>query len=188
MSAGLTEADVQRWAEAESLRKAPNRLWSDDPAGSVTAALAVLDSPETILLLSPKRREQLAWNLPWMFTEIPSNRGFADSQRVAFVRKSPAFLTKVFETLDDYSSALDMWWEIILSGVKAHESATLGAIHESLTAQLGSGNVRCDASALHGFNHLRDPRCRSPINAWLKRCEDDDMRAYARRAMRFELL
>ena len=184
----LPESDVQSWAEAESLRKSPHGQWVRDPSGSVAAALAVLEAPELVLRLSAKRREQLVWNLPWMFTEIRSNRGFSDSQRVAFVRKSPAFLTTVFETLDDYSSALDMWWEVMLNGIRKDAMATRNAVFESLSAQLGSGSDRCDASALHGFNHLRDRRCHTPINAWLRHCKDEELREYARRAMRFELL
>jgi hypothetical protein len=81
-----------------------------------------------------------------------------------------------------------MFWDILISGIDAQDQPLRHATFEALSEQLQSDNEWVQASALHGFSHLRDQRCRKVINVFLKTCSDPSLADYARRAMKFELL
>jgi hypothetical protein len=58
--------------------------------------------------------------------------------------------------------------------------AVRDAIFKCLTAIIHLPIRHCQASALHGFNHLKDDRCHLVIDNFIARCTDPELIAYAR--------
>ena len=61
-------------------------------------------------------------------------------------------------------------------------------VFAALVEQLAIPNVWCQQSALHGFNHLKDPACRPIIRRFIETCEDEPLKEYAKGAITFQLM
>lgn len=120
--------------------------------------------------------------------------------RVAFLESCGALFEARFSALkplslrEAYTHICFLFWDALLSyvGPSTPLRDDLRILRETvfqcLSQLLAMDNLECQRSALHGFNHLQDDRCRSLIDAFMSRCEDAELKAYAQRARDYQEL
>jgi hypothetical protein len=177
----ITKRQIGNWVEKESRRVDAARARDQRDRDM---ALRVLEEPQLCVELSDERLQHLVWNLAWAIAFAP----VGDAWTVSAVAAAPSLLASIFGDATQNSNALSMFWDVAISTPLRSDVSFRGAVFESLTAQLGSPNPWVQASALHGFGHLEEPRCRPVIRDFLRRCEDSYLVEYARQAMAFKVL
>jgi hypothetical protein len=114
-------------------------------------------------------------------------------QRVAALTLAATWLVRQFANATNDTIGLFGFWDSVLAQ-KADRDAWVGeealfdAVFAALTFQLVSPNRYCQLSALHGLNHLRHPRTAWVVDAALGPVGDEEVRAYAASAKRFEAM
>ncbi len=162
--------------------------WDEVRANFLERATDVLRRPETLWGFSAKNQEKLVWNIAFGVAE--SFRGRADTveAKVAFVDACPDFFASHFGGLESYSQSCEMFWDIVIGSVWHSDDVVRVHTFDALRVQLGIPNAFVQWSALHGFNHLQDPKCRPVINEFLRTCEDEHLREYAKVARTFQAM
>jgi hypothetical protein len=162
--------------------------WADLREGFLERATEVLRQPKTLSDFSDKNQEKLVWNIAFGIAE--SFRGRADTveAKVAFVDACPEFFASHFSGVESYSQSCEMFWDIVIGDGWHSDDVVRDHILEALRAQLAIPNLFVQWSALHGFNHLQDPKCRPLIDEFLKTCEDEHLREYAKVARTFQAM
>jgi hypothetical protein len=100
----------------------------------------------------------------------------------------PDFLNHWYGDSTTDSDDLNMFWDLVLNNPSPSGPAVSAAAFEALCYQLDMPNRWIQLSAIHGFNHLKEPRCRPILRRFIESCEDEHLRDYARRAMTFTLM
>ncbi|MGE3075740.1 MAG: hypothetical protein AB7N24_18640 [Dehalococcoidia bacterium] len=178
----ITKQQISKWIDDESRRVDPTRARDDHDRNLI---LRILREPNLTGKLTAVRLEHLVWNLAWAMAFAPKE----DPWAAEAAKAAPKFLAFHFAETTTYPDALSMFWEVVIGPLSRGDAAFHDAVFRGLCSQLKVKNSWVQASALHGFGHLRDPRCRPVIREFLKVSTDDaKLAAYAREAMAFKIL
>ena len=184
----VTDDGARDWAREESERRDSTRPpLGADLTRDFHLISRVLAEPELIADLKPDRIDRLVWRIPNIFTHSLLGGGYVE-ERLAVAQLSPEFLMRVFGDITDQNVPLEMFWDTAIRAVQNSDRALVDTIFDGLTRQLAHPNKWVQASAIHGFNHLREPRCRPLLQEFLHSCDDPHLADYARAAMTFRLM
>lgn len=171
----------------ESKRKGSFHRWDEDRTRDFSAIVRLLSKPQLLDALKPTRRERLIWNLPRIYGDTERREGY-EQARKDMAAAAPGCFAHVYSNATDPSTSLEMFWDIAIGGIANGDRPLVDTVFEALVRQLAIPNRWCQASAIHGFNHLKEPRCRPLLRRFIESCEDDYLREYARGAMTFTLM
>lgn len=183
----ITDGQARDWAWEESKHKSAHHSFFDDRTRDFQMFVTIATRPSIIDGLKPARRDQLIWNMGRLFFETSRSDQY-DELRIALASGVPDFFKSQFLKLAEHNIPLEMFWDDVCSGVANADRPLVDAIFSALERQLAIPNVWCQASAIHGFNHLKEPRCRPLLRRFIEDCDNESLRAYARRAMTFTLM
>ena len=184
----VTDEQAREWAWEESKRKGPGyHAWAEDRTHEFEIIIKLLTKPKIIEGLKSARRDQLVWNWPWIFRDT-NRAGIYEHQRLVVASLVPEFFASVYGELTEHVNALDMFWDIAIDGIDNADRPLVDVVFDALSRQLKIPNKWCQLSSLHGFNHLREPKCRPIIAKFIETCEDEYLKAYARHAMTFTMM
>lgn len=139
---------------------------------------SALVQPELLRELPMGARDRFVWNAGYDLEWVISQSHDASPELLRVLAAVPAAFHAAFRGEPDESAGLYMFWDNVTC-FAFDRPLVQQAIFEALVEQLGSDDRSCQRSALHGFNHLEDPRCRPVIEAFQATCRDPDTVAYA---------
>ncbi|HEX6031022.1 MAG TPA: hypothetical protein VFY90_06300 [Tepidiformaceae bacterium] len=183
----LGSDSLEGWLIQLLRARVPGYGWRELRDGFVPRATETLKHPEVLSQFSSKNQEKLTWNLAFGIGESLHADENGLEAKLALLDSCPGFFARFYGELATYSQSCDMFWDIIISFTPA-ESHLRAHIFDALTAQLAISNVYCQLSALHGFNHLQDPKCRPVIDAFLATAEDPAVKEYGKIARLFQAM
>lgn len=188
---GSSQHALRNWILWHVMHQPHVTQWDPEADGYLRSLASVFSDATTLAFLSRPKAEKAIWNLSFGLGQVVATDTLPTSAKVACITPTPAFFEAVFGSQDRYSAACDMFWDTVCSmGYDdARGEPALGiAMLSALSAQLKIPNRYCQLSALHGFNHLRDPRCRPFIEELQRTSKDPEVLEYAKVAKRFEAL
>ncbi len=156
--------------------------WDEQARASYEFSITVLRSPEVVAARRFKTRERLVWNLTsvieHMVVPIYFRDRLADSERKEVLRLCPSFLYRVYAD-DEWSESAYMWWDGIVGRPDPGEYGEVGDVmFEVMVEQLGIPHRISKFSALHGLNHLKDPRTRRVVDEFQMAHKETDRELY----------
>lgn len=183
----ITDEQAREWAWETSKSKFFHYGWNEDWTREFALRIKVFSKPALLDGLKFERRDQLVWNVPGIY--LASNRsGLYGPQRIELARAVPGFFAHHYVAGDEYGKGLDMFWDSAMDGIDNADRPLVDTVFDALTRQLAIPNRWCQLSALHGFNHLKEPRCRPLIRRFIEQCDDAEVVTYATGAMTFRLM
>lgn len=183
----ITDEQAVEWALEESKRNGSFHRWDEDRTRDFAVIIKLLSKPQLMDALKPARRERLIWNLPSIYRDT-ERRGEYRTQRIELAAGVPDAFAHVYGDAIESSTSLEMFWDIAIEGIANGDRPLLDTVFDALVRQLAIPNVWCQSSAIHGFNHLKEPRCRTILRSFIENCGDESLREYARGAMTFTLM
>ena len=98
------------------------------------------------------------------------------SLRLRCIHAAFNLFDKWYSNYAGYSHSCDHFWDIYYNYDQlAAQPLIQEAIFDTLHKILNIRNSECQGSALHGFNHLRDDRCKPLIDEFIRECTDHDL-------------
>jgi hypothetical protein len=105
--------------------------------------------------------------------------------RLAVIEAAYYLFCGWYTNVQEYSYSCHFFWDSICyryGYTPVHTSdqqAIQDALFQCIAGIIRIDNRQCQASALHGFNHLGDDRCQPIIDQFLRTCDDPRLAAYA---------
>jgi hypothetical protein len=183
----VTDEQAREWARELSKEKFHPYSRGRDLTRDFAMILKVLAKPQLADDLKFTRRDQLVWNIPWIYFSSERSHDYGP-QRIELARRIPDFFEHHYSNASEYWQGLDMFWDVAITGIANADRPLIDAVFDALVRQLAIPNRWCQCSALHGFNHLKEPKCRPLIRQFIQGCDDAEVVRYARGAMTFRLM
>lgn len=182
----VSRSQLAKWATATCRLSSPA---NERETRDYQLSALVLQNPGTADFLSGARLSKLVWNLGYLLAWISDRSGPRRLQyAVDIAAATPAAFEHWFGRTQTQVDGLYMYWDLARRFEDDRPRVLHDAMFDALAAQLQSGNAWIQQSALHGFGHLKDPRCVPLIEDFVSRCAPGDLRDYAEAAARFEVL
>lgn len=176
------------WIAAFAVQDAYARWTTPDRVSVLCKNIAAMAAHP--VAVRPAWTEQFLWNLQWSVAELIWDEQLGPSDRKRLITDVASVLRSVAELMPDDSPAVNQFWDSI---IEVHDrigttstSAELGQhLYGTLRWQASIRNEMLQRSALHGLNHLRDPRTPGLIDSMRQDWVSPDVASYAEIAKRF---
>jgi hypothetical protein len=183
---------LRAWAEKAIYWDAGEFDWSYAPSEQRYFIERVAQLATEDISLTPDEWDRLLWNLPLYAGPILNDRGVDLRERVRLLDSLAAVLTKTTPLLEGELASF-MFWDVV---VHAYQNHSLGhdealvlrtALFDAMASQLHQSNKALQMSALHGLNHLHDPRTYDLVASLRDSFADDEVRRFSHSAAAFAL-
>lgn len=189
MPARGPEVPLPEWARAwlaDVVASDPVEMvvWRSDDFLRFAAAL--FRNPQALEPYGPEQAERMLTNLHIKLALTLRDENAPLDLCLDAVVATDSLYRHWYNRIPEYTHSGEYFWDSVCymytygEELSEREQAIEDAIFRTLTTILALVNPRCQAGALHGFNHLKDDRCHLVIDNYIARCNDPELVAYAR--------